>query len=208
VSSPVCCAQIQTTAVEAVTQGSQKRRDSDATSAALIASARKEFEESGFDSTQSNKIARRAGFAPQTFYRHFADKVEILLAVYENWAVEELKALDAAKGMREAARTLLDHHRASLKLRRALRVLTVTDQRVRVARATSRLVQIEHLRKLLPHTAGMTDARLARSLFIIERVADACAEGEFADLRINLDAAEEQLTACLRQELAMPSKRS
>lgn len=195
-------------ALKAVTQGSQNRRDPDTTRAALIASARKEFEERGFNSTQSNKIARRAGFAPQTFYRHFADKVEILLAVYENWTVEELKALDAAKGTRGAARTLLDHHRASLNLRRALRALTVTDQRVRAARATSRRVQIEHLRKLLPHTAGLTDARLARSLFVIERVADACAEGEFADLRVNLEAAEEQLTACLRQELAIPSKKS
>jgi AcrR family transcriptional regulator len=179
----------------------------DATRAALIASARKEFEESGFDSTQSNKIARRAGFAPQTFYRHFADKVEILLAVYQGWVVEEQQALAAAKGMRAAARTLLEHHRASLKLRRALRALTVMDRRVRAARAASRLVQIENLRKLLPQVAGMTDARLARSLFVIERVADACTEGEFADLQVNPDAAEEQLTACLRQELMMPSKK-
>jgi hypothetical protein len=54
----------------------------------------------------------------------------------------------------------------------------------------------------------MTAARLARSLFVIERVADACAEGEFADLQVNPAAAEEQLTACLRQELAIPSKKS
>jgi hypothetical protein len=70
------------------------------------------------------------------------------------------------------------------------------------------LVQIDHLRKLLPQTVDMSDARLARSLFVIERVADACAEGEFADLRITPDAAEEQLTVCLRQELTLPPKKS
>jgi AcrR family transcriptional regulator len=187
-------------------RASEGRRDPDATRGALIDAARKEFEESGFDSTQSNKIARRAGFAPQTFYRHFIDKVDILLAVYARWVGEEQEALDAAKGMRKAARALLEHHRASLKFRRALRALSVTDKRVRTARANSRLLQIAHLRELVPHTSDVSDARLARSLFVIERVADACAEGEFADLRFGLDAAEEQLVDCLRQELALPSK--
>jgi AcrR family transcriptional regulator len=191
-----------------VTKLPENKRDPEATRAALIAAARQEFEQSGFDSTQSNKIARRAGYAPQTFYRHFTDKVEILLAVYASWVFEEQQALDAARGMRQAARALLEHHRASLRFRRALRALSVTDKRVRAARAQSRLVQIQHLRKLLPHTAEMSEARLARSLFVIERVADACAEGEFADLRIAPDVAEEQLAACLRQELAMPARPS
>jgi AcrR family transcriptional regulator len=47
----------------------------------LIAAARLEFEEFGFEGTNSNAIARRAGYAPQTFYRHFEDKREIFLAV-------------------------------------------------------------------------------------------------------------------------------
>jgi AcrR family transcriptional regulator len=190
-----------------VTRTFRTQRNPDATRAALIEAARLEFEEAGFDSTQSNKIAERAGYAPQTFYRHFADKVEILLAVYARWVAEEHEALDAAKGMGAAARALLGHHRASLKLRRALRVLSVTDARVRAARAQSRLAQIERLRKLLPHTREMPRARLARSLFVIERVADACAEGEFADLQVSPDAAEKQLAACLRQEFAPASGR-
>jgi AcrR family transcriptional regulator len=186
---------------------SGNRRDPQATRAALIAAARKEFEESGFDSTQSNKIARRAGYAPQTFYRHFRDKIEILLAVYASWVGEEQRALGASRSMRQAARALLDHHRASLRFRRALRTLSITDARVRAARAESRRVQIAHLKELLPHTAGMTDGRLARSLFVIERVADACVEGEFTDLRVSAEAAEEQLAACLREELApLPPK--
>lgn len=180
------------------------RRDPEATRAALIEAARLEFEEAGFDSTQSNRIAARAGYAPQTFYRHFTDKIDILLAVYARWVEEEYDALDAAKSTQEVARELLRHHRSSLRLRRALRALTVADERVRAARARSRLDQIQRLRRRLPRLGSVSEARLARSLFVIERIADACAEGEFADLEISRDAAERQLMECLRQELAPP----
>jgi len=182
------------------------RRDPESTRAELIGAARKEFEERGFDATQSNKIARRAGYAPQTFYRHFTDKVDILLAVYADWVAEERKAVAEAGSMRQAARVMLEHHRGSLRFRRALRVLTVTDDRVRAARAETRLALMAYLRKLAPHIADMSDARLARSLFVLERVADACVEGEFADLKISPEAAEEQFSACLRQEFGFPPR--
>ena len=47
---------------------------------------------------------RRAGYAPQTFYRHFTDKVDILLAVYADWVAEERKAVMEAGSIRQAAR--------------------------------------------------------------------------------------------------------
>jgi AcrR family transcriptional regulator len=184
------------------------RRDPEATRAELIGAARKEFEERGFDATQSNKIARRAGYAPQTFYRHFTDKVDILLAVYADWVAEERKAVMEAGSIRQAARVLLEHHRGSFRFRRALRVLTITDERVRAARAETRLALMAYLRKLAPHIADMSEARLARSLFVLERVADACVEGEFADLKISPEAAEEQFSACLRHEFGFPPKPS
>jgi AcrR family transcriptional regulator len=184
------------------------KRDPEATRAELIGAARKEFEERGFDATQSNKIARRAGYAPQTFYRHFTDKVDILLAVYADWVAEEREAITAAGSIRQAARAILDHHRTSLRFRRALRALTITDERVRAARAETRQALTAYLRTLAPHIAEMSEARLARSLFVIERVADACVEGEFADLKISPEAAEEQFSACLRQEFGFPPKAS
>ena len=187
---------------------SENRRNPGATREARIAAARLEFEENGFDSTQSNKIARRAGFAPQTFYRHFADKIEILLAVYERWMMEEQEALDAARGLRQIARTLLEHHRGSLKFRRTLRTLTVTDERVRAARATSRLAQIKRLKRLLPHLDDVADARLARGLLVIERIADACSEGEFLDLRVSAEAAEAQLMSCLEEQLMLTPRKA
>lgn len=191
-----------------MTGKSDNRRNPGATRAALIAAARLEFEESGFDSTQSNKIARRAGFAPQTFYRHFADKIEVLLAVYERWMIEEQEALNAARGPRQVARTLLAHHRSSLKFRRALRTLAVTDARVRAARADSRRAQIERLKRLLPQLAKVADARLARGLLVIERIADACSEGEFLDLQVSAEAAEAQLMTCLEEQLMLSPRRA
>jgi AcrR family transcriptional regulator len=181
------------------------RRNPAATRAAFVRAAWQEFEERGFDATQSNKIARRAGYAPQTFYRHFSDKIDILLAVYADWLADEHKELAAAAGdTREAARVLLKHHRATLKFRRMMRTLAVTEERVRAARAKSRLLHIENLRKNLPHAADMSIADLTRSLLLLERVADACAEGEFADLRISPEDAEEHLFACLEREFGPP----
>ena len=61
----------------------------------LIGAAGAEFRERGFSGTDSNKIARRAGFAPQTFYRWFTDKTEIFLAVYRAWEEEEKTVVGA-----------------------------------------------------------------------------------------------------------------
>ena len=180
------------------------RRDPAATRAAFVRAAWQEFEERGFEATQSNRIARRAGYAPQTFYRHFTDKVDILLAAYADWIADEHRDLAAAVDSRETARVLLRHHRATLKFRRMMRTLAVTEERVRAARARTRLFHIAHLRKNLPHAADMSDADLARSLLVLERVADACVEGEFADLRILPEDAEEHLSACLERELGPP----
>jgi AcrR family transcriptional regulator len=180
------------------------RRDPAATRAAFVRAAWQEFEERGFEATQSNRIARRAGYAPQTFYRHFTGKVDILLAVYADWIADEHRDLAAAVDSRETARVLLRHHRATLKFRRMMRTLAVTEERVRAARARTRLLHIAYLRKNLPYAADISDADLARSLLVLERVADACVEGEFADLRISPEDAEEHLSACLEREFGPP----
>src|ERR1700679_2017991 len=49
------------------------------TSSRLVDAGAKEFAECGFQGTDTNKIARRAGFAPQTLYRWFDDKTAIFL---------------------------------------------------------------------------------------------------------------------------------
>src|SRR6185369_10383352 len=93
---------------------------------ALLAAARKEFDEAGFEGTDTNRIARRAGYAPQTFYRHFHDKTAIFVEIYNKWFEDEWKDLEKAhgKGADGAARVLLDHHARHREFRRSLRRLT------------------------------------------------------------------------------------
>jgi len=180
------------------------RRDAEATRAALIGAAWQEFEECGFEAAQSNRIARRAGFSPQTFYRHFTDKVDILLAVYAEWVAEQQKALAKACTMREAARVILVGQRASFKFRDALRTLAMTNAMVRDARARMRLHNVAYLRVIVPSAAGLSDGQLLRSLLLLERVADACVEGECADPRLSSEDAEKQLAACIEREFGVP----
>eukprot|EP01037_Dinobryon_pediforme_P012224 gene12224-12310_t len=91
----------------------------------LIQAAAAEFEEVGYEQTNTNAIARRAGFAPQTFYRHFKDKLAIFLAAYERWTEEELTVISDAASTEDLVRATLRHHETSRLFRRTLRDLSV-----------------------------------------------------------------------------------
>ena len=78
-----------------MTRQAPRRRDKNATRERLLAAAARVFNESGFDGTDSNRLARAAGYAPATFYKHFADKRECFLQVYEAWVAEEWARLSA-----------------------------------------------------------------------------------------------------------------
>jgi AcrR family transcriptional regulator len=160
-------------------------RDPEATRAALIAAAEKIFNEDGFFDTDTNKIARAAGFAPQTFYRHFTDKTEIFLAVYDSWWTAEVEALrnvpaDRPSSAIEAARIALAFHRRWRVFRRSLRHLTVVDPRVRSARAKARQAQI--VRAMALSRARRSEAEWIAVLLKAERLCDAAADGELGDL--------------------------
>jgi AcrR family transcriptional regulator len=158
----------------------------DGTSALLVEAAACEFNERGFDGTDTNRIARRAGFSPQTFYRWFRDKTEIFLAVYRVWEEEEYKVLEPLIAQRAPAARLVEaavqHHRAHLRFRRSLRLLALEDPEVRRARAASRLRQMERVR----HRQGSgSTADIATTMLQVERLCDALAEGEFSDLGVD-----------------------
>ena len=166
----------------------------------LIAAAAREFKAHGYGGTDSNKIAARAGFAPQTFYRHFADKLEIFAAVYRRWEDEEAAAIAELVGKRAGARALAEavvaHHRAYLLFRRSLRTLSLESAAMRKARAQSRVRQIE---RTIALTGRGTVESLAPVLFQIERLADAIAEGEFADLGLGEATGLEALAGLMSQ---------
>lgn len=154
----------------------------------LIDAAEAAFNSNGFDGTDTNRIARAAGYAPQTFYRHFHDKTDIFLAVYDRWWREEgaavAQAIAAGGRAEDIAPIVMSFHARWRIFRRSLRHLAVADSRVRAARAKARRQQLQALaaipRRIVPELAQLT-----ASLLALERLCDAYAEGEFADLGIS-----------------------
>jgi AcrR family transcriptional regulator len=168
------------------------------TRARLVAAAADLFNRHGYHGTDSNRIARRAGYAAGTFYKHFSDKREILLAAYEAWVSEEWREIQrelASAGDAEdlAARIValvLRHHRRWRGLRASLAALVAQDPEGRRFYRAQRRRQLELLRSLrerggAPVRSAEEDAVL---LFTLERVCDAVAGGEDRDL--GLDQAE------------------
>ena len=164
------------------------RASSAETRAKLTAAAAREFNQHGYHGTDSNKIARRAGFAPQTFYRWFRDKTEVFLAVYRLWEEQERDMLAKLIAARAPAGDLVDaavaHHRAYRTFRRSLRTLSYDEPEVRQARAQSRLRQIENIKAWIKPARTAT-AEIATILLQMERLSDALAENEFADLGLD-----------------------
>src|SRR5262249_10881133 len=65
------------------------------TRARLITAAADLFNREGFYGTDSNQIAKAAGYSTGVFYKHFKDKREIFLAAYEQWSIAEWKQVAA-----------------------------------------------------------------------------------------------------------------
>jgi AcrR family transcriptional regulator len=167
------------------------------TRARLVDAAEAEFNAHGFDGTDTNRIARRAGFAPQTFYRHFAGKTAVFIAVYERWWKDEMAALgralerkSAKQNAQRAARIVMEFHMRWRGFRRSLRHLTLEDPDVRAARITARFAQMARLRAM-PEARPRSDAELVGVLLTVERLCDAAAEGELSDLGLSPRAATE-----------------
>jgi AcrR family transcriptional regulator len=168
----------------------------------LTAAAAAEFREHGFAGTDTNKIARRAGFAPQTFYRWFKDKTAIFIAVYRAWEDEELRVLGDLIAQGAADATIVEaaiaHHRAYLFFRRSLRALAVDEPQVRAARAASRRRQVARIAAWAGEGAPPED-RIAVRLLEVERLSDAIAEGELADMGLGDAAALAQLASIIAE---------
>jgi AcrR family transcriptional regulator len=173
------------------------------TAARLIAAAAAEFNEQGVAGTDTNRIARRAGFAPQTFYRWFEDKIDVFIQVYNAWQAEEARALAPLLAENapdaEVAAAAVAHHRAYLKFRRSLRQLSLENPKVRAARAASRLRQIERIRMGQGRGAGRVGepAELAAWLLEMERLSDALAEGEIEDMGLDPAATQAALAGII-----------
>jgi AcrR family transcriptional regulator len=186
---------------------SSQRRTPQGTAEKLVKAAAREFNRYGFSGTDTNRIARRAGFAPQTFYRWFRDKTDIFIKVYELWqqlefeTLQRLLAHHASDG--RLARAVVAHHRAYLVFRRSLRQLSVENDQIRDARARGRLNQIRQIKSWYPdERLSMED--LAVLLLQFERLTDALAEGEIQDMGLDSRSAQKAL-ALLIHRLRAPA---
>lgn len=170
----------------------------------LIEAAGEAFNAVGFHGTDTNRIAKAAGFAPQTFYRHFTDKLDVFLAVYDAWESSQAAAVRRAARAADPAVAIADavvaHHRAWSGFRRSLRLLAVEDARVGKARADGRRRQLASLRKVRGGDAP--DSVLLADLLCVERLADAIADGEWREFEVTAAAARREVVTAVRRARA------
>ncbi|MGC4061142.1 MAG: helix-turn-helix domain-containing protein [Aquabacterium sp.] len=160
----------------------------------LLQAAMAEFIEAGFAGTDTNRIARRAGFAPQTFYRWFADKTAILIEVLRVWEEVEravVQSLFEARDMSplelaQLAEACVENIRPFLTFRRNLRTVASTHAEIRAARAAGRQRLLDRLAQWNPRRGR---DELAALLVQFEQLCEVVAEGEFEDLGASDDVA-------------------
>jgi AcrR family transcriptional regulator len=188
-------------------EGRPRRGTPEGTRERLIAAAAEVLNRDGYFGTDSNAIARAAGYSPATFYKHFEDKRAILLAAYERWVSAEWRHIAGTArrgtGPRDAARELtawvIDHHRRWRGLRASLLALVGADPVVRAFYLTQRRRQLEWLEEIRGRgtAPGRREADALR-LYTFERACDAIANGETEALGLDV----ESFTALLVAQMA------
>jgi AcrR family transcriptional regulator len=182
-----------------------------ATRARLVQAAAEVFNRVGYRGTDSNRLARAAGYAPGTFYKHFPDKRAIFLAAYEAWVTAEWAAVErvlnepAPRMARAAALvdTIVAMHRRWRGLRASLRALVAEDAEARAFYRAQRRRQLELLARLSSprHTPASPRAEHAVLLYTIERVSDAVADGELRELGLRVEDVLRQLQAVIASHI-------
>ncbi len=169
--------------------------------------AASEIREAGWFATSTNRIAARAGLSSGVFYNYFTDKVDVLLAVYDRWVLEEWAMVrdvfaEPAAGPRQRVDRLvpllIEHHAAWSRLRHALAVLTRDDERVRAARLRSRNAQIDEVVRLIGRrSSAKLRAAVAIRLMMFETVADAIAAGDADAMALDRRTLSDELASSL-----------
>jgi AcrR family transcriptional regulator len=128
----------------------------------LVVAAVDLFTDQGYDETTVAQIAERAGVTRSTFFRHFADKREVLVA-----GQETLCRL-LAEGIAEAPQDTGPLDAVALGLERASSAMSATSRglgpRLKAAVAASAELQERDALKSVSLAAAMTTALLARGV--------------------------------------------
>jgi len=173
----------------------------------LVDAAAQAFNRSGYAGTDSNRIARAAGYAPGVFYKHFADKKQIFLAVYRQWVAASFAAAAAAvedaSGAARLAERIVEifvaHHRRWRGFRASLRALVQSDAEVRRAHRRERQKQLLMMAEFQARRRVRASAEASALVMLtVERAADALADGEVAALGLDEGAFTRGLVARVR----------
>jgi AcrR family transcriptional regulator len=169
----------------------------------LVAAAARLFNRAGYHATDSNEIAREAGYATGVFYKHFADKREIFLAAYETWVVSEWKAVEDQLSLggkpetvaRRLVALTVEFHTRWRGLRASLMELVFTDAKVRRFYRKQRKRQLDLMARIRNEIGAPRHRREddAIHLFTMERTSDAIAQGELRELGLDRDVVIESL---------------
>ncbi len=180
----------------------------------LVQAAAEIFNRDGYEGTDSNRIAREAGYSPGTFYKHFVDKREVFLAVYEEWVTREWREVSAHAAARGTAREraeqivrmFLAHHRRWRGFRASLRALVSYEPAVRDFYRAQRRKQLELLARMR-EAVGVPGSREADALllFTLERTSDAFAEDEPESLKLSSEALHALIVDLVTARLEPPA---
>ena len=176
---------------------------------ALVDAAARIFNTVGYHGTDTNRIARAAGYTPGSFYTHFRDKKSIFLEVYRRWVEDEFEVISAVLASspvgtrrRRLARDILEHHRKWRVFRASLSALYAIDEEVRSVRLAERDRQIDDMIRNAKEAGRIPPNRAAAlaSLLAAEALCDAVASGDAKALGIGEDAMLDIFQRALRLE--------
>lgn len=199
-----------------VAPGPRPRRGSpEQTRARLIRTAADVFNQAPYWETDSNQIAKAAGYSTGTFYRHFKDKRAIFVAAYEEFVAEEWSNIETqiepgqtpSESIDRAADALIAHHRRWRVFRGNLRALTTYDDELRQLTLRLRREQLDKIQALKRLRGGGIELGIegdAITAMMFERVCDAIADGDFELLGGSEDAAQRIFRDFMRQYLLEP----
>lgn len=190
-------------------------RDAARTREALIDAATDVFNDSGYFNTDSNVIARQAGYSPATFYKHFVDKKAVFLAVHERFVSAVMSLVESSLLLRDPQKSasalvhaLIDHHREWRVFRASLRALIVTDPEIREAHRVHRNRQLAGFDPMRREWGFLSDReRDAELVFLLERCCDALADGESESLGLDRKRFIANLERRVVESLSPPTKR-
>ena len=174
---------------------------------ALVTAACAAFCENGFHGTNTNEIAHRAGLAAGTLYNYFTDKIDIFLAVYDRWLLDEWRSIEAlfeGSGRSPEAvavavtGVVVEQHRRWSRFRASLGLLVRTEPRVRAVRDRLRSLQVVRAVRLLGLRAdAQRRAQVFLTLLIFETVCDAIAAGDATAATVGAKPLTQQLALLL-----------